>query len=194
MRKPATFFLLFGMFSLLLQGIPDTAYPIDKSTPDVVIIGNKNLPFDTLNTSELKNIFQRKKTMWEDGQKISFALLDSGKTHQQFVRHYIQKTPAQYHRYWKKLVFSGRGVPPMTFRNEKSLMAHIALTTGAIGYISPETRLSGVKVIQIIEPNDKATTQPEQAEKHTTNQDDRTAVPTNAKEKESATIFDRFFE
>jgi len=180
---------------MLLQGWPDTAYPLDESTKNVIIIGNKNLPFDSLNTSDLKNIFQRKKTMWDDGQKISFAILNSGKTHQQFVRHYIQKTPAQYHRYWKKLVFSGRGVPPISFRNEKSLMAHIALTTGAIGYISPETRLSGgVKTIKIIESNAPPPEQTQKIEKDSIKQDTQTAIPKHTEEKKSVSLFDRFFE
>lgn len=151
MRKSAAFFLLFGIFSILLQGLPHPIDASDQSQNEVIVIGNSRLPFDTLSSGELKDVFQRKKTTWDDGRKISFALLDSGKTHQNFVRHYMQKTPAQYHRYWKKLVFSGRGVPPLTFRDEKSLMAHVALTAGAIGYVSHTTKLSGVKRINIIE-------------------------------------------
>jgi ABC-type phosphate transport system substrate-binding protein len=193
MKKPSRIFLLFGIFYMLLQGIPDSAYPSDKSTKDVVVIGNKHLPFDSLSPNELKDIFQRKKTMWEDGQKISFAILNSGKTHQKFVRHYIQKTPAQYHRYWKKLVFSGRGVPPMAFRNERSLMSHIALTTGAIGYVSPKTRLSGVKVIKIIKNDSIASEKTKQVKKQTIKDETSAIISENSKKKESGTFFNIFF-
>jgi ABC-type phosphate transport system substrate-binding protein len=176
MRNKSTIVLLFGIFGLLMLGLPDNASTSDISDTEIVIIGNKKLPFDTLSTDELKDIFQRKKTMWEEGEKINFAILISGKTHRNFVRHYIQKTPAQYHRYFKKLVFSGRGVPPMSFRNERSLMAHVALTKGSIGYISSKTRPSGVKIITLVEktikkaeevpePDEASVTSPEKSEK-----------------------------
>ncbi|MFH2064449.1 MAG: hypothetical protein ABIK15_04555 [Pseudomonadota bacterium] len=193
MKKSAASVLLFGIFSILLQGFPDPAYASDKSESEVVVIGNSRLPFDSLSSSELKDIFQRKKTTWEDGRKISFALLDSGKTHQQFVRYYLQKTPAQYHRYWKKLVFSGRGVPPMTFRDEKSLMAHVALTSGTIGYVSQATRLSGVKKIHIIE---ESTDAPEKAAAETPapiQNQVLPAIPETTQENKSRTIFNRIF-
>jgi ABC-type phosphate transport system substrate-binding protein len=151
MRKSVLFFVLAGFLSTLLQGTLSPSYASDQAADDVVIIGNSKLAIDSLSPDDLKDIFQRKKTLWEDGQKISFAILDGGKTHQRFVRQYLQKTPAQYHRYWKKLVFSGRGVPPMSFRTEKSLMAHVALTAGAIGYVSGDTKLSNVKRLKIVD-------------------------------------------
>jgi hypothetical protein len=194
MKKSSAFFLLLGIFSILLQGMSDPAYPSDKSIKDVIIIGNRRLPFNSLGANELKDIYQRNKTMWANGQKISFALLDGGKTHELFIRHHIQKTPAQYHRFWKKLVFSGRGVPPASFRDEKSLMAHVALTAGAIGYVSPETKLSGgVKRIAIVE--DSASTSEQNETANSPIQDNaQTPSSDNANEKKSQSFFNRLFD
>jgi len=194
MRKSSAFFLLLGIFSILLQGMSDPVYPSDKSIKDVIIIGNRRLPFDTLSTSELKDIYQRKKTMWGNGQKISFALLDGGKTHEQFIRHYIQKTPAQYHRYWKKLVFSGRGIPPVSFRDENSLMAHVALTAGAIGYVSPETKLSGVKKLKIVEDSAITSEQNETPKPFPIQDKAQAPASDSANEKKSQTFFNSLFD
>lgn len=194
MRKSSAFFLLFGIFFILLQGGSDPAYPSDKSIKDVIIIGNKRLPFDSIGADELKDIYQRKKTIWGNGQKISFALLDGGKTHEHFIRHYIQKTPAQYHRYWKKLVFSGRGIPPMSFRDEKSLMAHVALTAGAIGYISPETKLSGVKKLKIVEDSAITSEQNETLTPSPIQDKTQTSASDKANEKKSQTFFNSLFD
>lgn len=195
MKKISAFFLLFGIFCILLQGLSDPAYPSDKSIKDVIIIGNKRLPFNSIGINELKDIYQRKKTTWANGQKISFALLDSGKTHELFIRHYIQKTPAQYHRFWKKLVFAGRGIPPASFRNENSLMAHVALTAGAIGYVSPETKLSGgVKRIKIVEDSVATLEQNEKAASSPIQDNTQTATSDNANEKNSQSFFNRLFE
>ncbi len=195
MKKISAFFLLFGIFCILLQGLSDPAYPSDKSIKDVIIIGNRRLPFNSLGVNELKDIYQRKKTTWANGQKISFALLDSGKTHELFIRHYIQKTPAQYHRYWKKLVFSGRGIPPASFRNENSLMAHVALTAGAIGYVSPETKLSGgVKRIKIVEDRTTTSEQDVTAKLSPNQNNVQTTTSDNANEKKSKSFFNSLFD
>lgn len=115
----------------------------------VVIIGNRTLPFDSLSQADLVNIFKQRKTMWDADFGVNIALLKDGETHKQFLWTYFRKTPAQYRRYWKKLVFSGKGRTPMTFRSEKDLMAHVALTKGAIGYVAAGTKLVGVKQITI---------------------------------------------
>ncbi len=138
------------MLTLLICGLPNAASSSEKPESEIIIIVNKKLSVETLGMDEIKNIFERKKTTWDDGTQITVALLEAGNTHESFVRHYIHKTPAQYHRYWKKMVFAGRGILPLTFRSETSLMSHVALTKGAIGYISSKTKPSGVKVIQVV--------------------------------------------
>jgi len=150
MRSKTIILLFFSMLAMLICGLPNAVSSSDKPDRDIIIIVNKRLSADTLSLDEIRDIFQRKKTLWDDGEKITIALLAGGRTHQSFVRNYIHKTPAQYHRYWKKLVFSGRGIPPLTFRSETSLMSHVALTQGAIGYISSKIKPAGVKVIRVV--------------------------------------------
>lgn len=150
MRIRTTIVLFFSTLALLIFGLPVGASSSEQSEMDIIIIGNKKLPVDTLTANDIKDIFQRKKTLWDDGKKITIALLEGGRTHQEFIRQYIRKTPAQYHRYWRKQVFAGRGVPPISFRSEESLMSHVALTQGAIGYISSRFKPKGVKVIKIV--------------------------------------------
>lgn len=130
---------------------PEFGFSEEVAAPDIVIIGNRDLPFDSLTLNDIKDIFNMKKTMWKGELQLTFAILSEGETHRLFVLKYLRKTPAQYRRYWKKLIFSGKGVQPLSFRTEKDLMAHIALTQGAIGYISKDTKPSGVKVITIVD-------------------------------------------
>lgn len=131
----------------LLTGVALSA----ADEPDIVIIGNRTLPFDTLSRADLFAIFMQRLTMWEDEDNINIALLKDGDTHSRFLWTYFRKTPSEYRRYWKKMVFSGKGRTPMRFRTEKDLMAHVALTKGAVGYISTEIKPSGVKIITIVE-------------------------------------------
>jgi len=186
MRSKIIILLFSSMLTLLICGLPNAGSSSEKPDRDVLIIVNKKLPVDTLSMDEIKDIFQRKKTVWDDGEKITIALIESGRTHQNFVRYYIHKTPAQYHRYWKKLIFSGRGVPPLTFRSENSLMAHVALTKGAIGYISSKIKPVGVKVIRVI-------TTSEAKEEEKIKSELSSGKPEKPKKKKSKSFFDGLF-
>jgi hypothetical protein len=117
----------------------------------IIIIGNRNLPFDTLTRQQLVDIFIQKKTMWENNEKLSVVLLEGGDVHKLFLKTYLKKSPIQYTLYWKKLVFTGKGHTPITFRTEGNLMKHVALTGGAIGYISSAIKPHRVKVINIVD-------------------------------------------
>lgn len=135
--------------TLLFVGLLCSAMSSAATDQNVFVIANRSLPFDTLSRKELISIFLQKKTIWEGEDDINIAILKEGETHRQFLWTYFGKTPGQYRHYWKKKVFSGKGRTPMTFRTEKDLMGHVALTKGAVGYISSAVRPSGVKVITI---------------------------------------------
>jgi len=180
MRSKTIIFLFFIIPALSVFGLPMDASPSEPTETEIIIIGNKKVPADTLTADEVKDIFLRLKTSWDDGKKITITLLEGGKTHEDFIRRYIQKTPAQYHRYWRKQVFAGRGAPPVTFRNEKSLMAHVALTQGAIGYISSKFKPTGVKVIKIVTKKEAVTMEKSKAE----------ATPVQPENKESQSFLD----
>ena len=135
--------------TLLILFMPFTIiHSIAENTP-VMIIGNRTLPFDTISKKDLVDIFKQKKTIWENNEKLHIVLLERGEAHKLFLRTYLRKTPIQYTLYWKKLVFTGKGSIPITFRAEKNLMKHVALTGGAIGYISNKIKPHRVKVIKI---------------------------------------------
>jgi len=137
--------------ALLICFMPCTIIHSFAEDVPVVIIGNRNLPFDTISKKDLVDIFKQKKTMWDNNEKLHISLLEGGETHKLFLWTYLRKTPIQYTLYWKKLVFTGKGSIPITFRAEKNLMKHVALTGGTIGYISDKIKPRRVKIIKIID-------------------------------------------
>ncbi|MBT8343061.1 MAG: hypothetical protein HKP58_01615 [Desulfatitalea sp.] len=116
---------------------------------DVVVIANKNAPDSTLSREDLKNIFLAKKSQWNSGGSINFAILTQGATHETFLKQYIQKTPSQFERHFRKLIFTGKGKAPTTMSSEKEMLAYVSSTEGAIGYVSFETNTSAVMVINV---------------------------------------------
>ncbi len=116
---------------------------------DVIIICHPAVSADTLSRTEVKKIFLGKKLVWDDGQEIRFVIMKKSDAHEIFVKTYTQKTPSQFRRYWKKLVFTGKGSAPKSFHTEAELIQYVAETASAIGYVASETRPENVKILKI---------------------------------------------
>ena len=75
--------------------------------------------------------------------------LKSGGVQDDFLKSYLQKTSAQYNRYFRTLVFTGKGKAPRTFSTEAEVINYVSSTAGAIGYVSSETNTRSAKVITV---------------------------------------------
>ena len=58
-------------------------------------------------------------------------------------------TDRQFSIYWKRLIFTGKGTPPTSFASDEKVVAFVARTPGAIGYVSTKAELKDVKTIKI---------------------------------------------
>ncbi|MBN1782173.1 hypothetical protein JW948_13655 [bacterium] len=121
---------------------------------DFVMIINKNIQETSINRSSAESIFLGKKSRWTDGTKIVPVTLKEGELHESFIREIVKKSTNAYMNYWRKMIFTGKGVMPVSFDNEKDLIEYVGRTDGAIGYVSSGTNLQesdGVKPIQVTE-------------------------------------------
>ncbi|MBU3947760.1 MAG: substrate-binding domain-containing protein [Proteobacteria bacterium] len=116
---------------------------------DVKIIANKNVPASSISSDMLKEIFLGKKNTWDNGMSINYVTLDSGETHNDFLKTYLQKSDAQFNNYWKKQVFTGQGQMPKAFNSDKAMIDFVAGTNGAIGYVSSTADTGSVKTITV---------------------------------------------
>ena len=116
---------------------------------DVVVIANKNVAENALDKGAAERIFLGKKTTWENGDKIVPVTLDGGDAHADFLKSCVGKTPSQFSAYWKQQIFTGKGTPPRSFKNEADLVKYVSETPGAVGYVSSGASVENVKVIKI---------------------------------------------
>jgi len=118
---------------------------------EILIITNPNIQISALKKKDIQEIFTGKKTRWNNDKKIIIATLENSKTHQEFMRDFVKKTPFQFKNYWRQKVYSGEGMLPKTFKDEENLIQFVAETEGAIGYISTRTE----KTVKMITISDK---------------------------------------
>ena len=144
MRKKMRFVMILYAIVGMALTIPSKAF-----AGEVVVIANPNIPADSLSSNDVKNIFLAKKTQWDDGQKINFVTLKSGQTHDDFLKKYLGKSTSQFQRYFRTLVFTGKGSAPKSFDSGEAVVGFVTGTDGAIGYVSSATTTGYAKVLTI---------------------------------------------
>lgn len=118
--------------------------------PFRVIVNSANSA-PSMSRQDLSAIFTKRLRRWPDGTEAMPAdLAPFSKTRQQFSRSIHGKSVAYVIRYWHRLIFSGRGVPPPDFSSEASLVDYVKANPGAVGYVAALTTLDeGVRELPI---------------------------------------------
>jgi TonB family protein len=116
---------------------------------DVKVIANPSVKADSISADELKNVFLEEKSSLNDGSHVEPVLSKGGSAHDAFVKEYLGKTEASLQTYYRTLVFTGKGSLPKAEPSDSDVVAYVARTRGAIGYVSPGTSTDGVKTLAI---------------------------------------------
>jgi len=117
---------------------------------EAVLVVHRDNPVSSLEIAEVRGIFLGKKVFWDDGNGIEVLLQKSGETHQSFSQNTLGKSPRQLSMYWKRILFSGVGIPPREVSGDKEMLELIAANVKAIGYIDSSSKDDRVKTISIL--------------------------------------------
>lgn len=115
------------------------------------VVVNKANPVSSLTRAELSAIFMRRVRSWPDGTEI--RPLDhraETRVRERFSRAVHGKSVAYVIRYWQRLIFAGRGIPPPEVPSSAAVMRLVSANRGAIGYIDDAMPMAGeLKVIEV---------------------------------------------
>lgn len=124
-------------------------FPICVNAQDnkLVIVANGESVPNNMDMAQLKGILKGEKLRWNDGSKVSIALM---KTNTPIGNSTCEKlynmTGNELNKYFLALVFQGKVKAPTFFNSTSELEAYIAQTPGAIGVL-PETKDKLLKII-----------------------------------------------
>lgn len=116
----------------------------------IKIIANPSVKADSISASELKSIFLEEKLSLADGTHVEPVIEKTGAVHDAFLAEYLGKTDDDLQTYYSTLVFSGRGSAPRQLRSDAEVVAYVARTRGAIGYVGSEAKAEGVKTLTVV--------------------------------------------
>jgi ABC-type phosphate transport system substrate-binding protein len=115
------------------------------------IVVHQNNPIASITRAELSAIFMKRRRSWRDGREIVPVDQPAGsRVRERFSRAVHGKNVAYVTRYWQRLIFSGRGIPPRQLQNDAAVLELVKNNRDAIGYVARETPPGdGVKVIPV---------------------------------------------
>jgi Gram-negative bacterial TonB protein C-terminal len=116
---------------------------------DIKVIANSSVKADTISAMELKRVFLGEKISLEDGTHVEPVLEKDGPAQQAFLKQYIGITEDDLQTYYRTRLFTGKGSMPKAFGSDEEVVAYVARTRGAIGYVSIAAGSEGVKILAI---------------------------------------------
>jgi hypothetical protein len=139
-------FILFVAFLFGIFHVTTIAWAVEPYE----VITHSGINEKYLSRSGLRAIFGMRTHIWPDGTAVKvFVMPDDAPLHAVFSKEKLNVFPYQLRAAWDRLVFSGTGQAPETVTSPEEMLAKVASTPGAIGYLT-KSRMDGrVNVLQI---------------------------------------------
>lgn len=139
MRSPKLFALISG--ALLLAGT--------ASAQSVKVIANSSVRVEAISASDLKSVFLEEKSSLPGSGHVEPVLARGGAAHEAFLKQVLGRSDSDLQLYYRSLAFTGRGAVPKTLDSDEAVVAYVAKTRGAIGYVSTSTDAEGVRTLDL---------------------------------------------
>jgi ABC-type phosphate transport system substrate-binding protein len=129
--------------TLLLTVLLSTVALADSTV--IVNTGNTNAIAD----NDIARIFLGKMKKYANGDSVAPVNSKFGNTvRTEFEKKALKKSSSQVKAYWSKRVFSGKGKPPKEVVSDAEVIAFVAATPGAIGYVDAASVNDTVKSVK----------------------------------------------
>jgi hypothetical protein len=123
------------------------SYGAAARAQDVVLVANKGVQISQIRVSDLRAIFTGDKTRFADGTHAVPVILRGGPVHEVFVRNYCGESTGEFRAQWQKAIYTGQGAMPKIFDSESAVIDYVAVTPGAVGYVSRISPQDNVKAL-----------------------------------------------
>jgi TonB family protein len=126
------------------------ASTLSASSGDVKVIANNNVSTDSISVAELRSIFLLQRKSLKDGSTVEPVLQKGGAAHAAFFGQFLHRDAEEIRVYYQGMVFTGKGSMPKELDSDAAVVAYVARTRGAVGYVSGVADTNGVKVLTVV--------------------------------------------
>ena len=116
------------------------------------VIVNSSNPATQMTRLKLGEIFLKKEKRWPDGQPaVPVEPSFKSPVRQRFDQDIFGKSVMAISAYWQQMIFGGKGIPPPEKASDAEVVTFVRETPGAVGYVSSNADVSGVKVLPVVD-------------------------------------------
>jgi TonB family protein len=117
---------------------------------DIKMIANPGVRTGTISSAEIKRIFLLEGDTLDDGTYVEPVLIRGGSVHGTFLKQFLNTNNDTLHTYYGTQVFTGKSAMPKELGSDAEVVAYVARTKGALGYVSAETNTERVKTLEVV--------------------------------------------
>lgn len=122
--------------------------PAQQAAFQVVVHADN--PSDSLPASRVAKLFLKQVTRWGHSLKVApVEQVGSPEVRVRFSDQILNLPVTAVESYWQRMIYSGRGVPPIRLASDTEVVAYVKAHPSAIGYVSKGANTTGVKVVSI---------------------------------------------
>jgi len=118
---------------------------------DVKVVANPSVRTSSISIAELRTVFLLQRKTLKEGSSVEPVLGRKGATTDAFMKRYLNRDSEEVRTYYQGLVFTGKGSMPKQLNSDADIVAYVARTKGAIGYVSSDSNTDPVKVLAVTE-------------------------------------------
>jgi ABC-type phosphate transport system substrate-binding protein len=147
-RKAAHYLRRIFLLLLLISG-SFTVNALQAETSIEAIV-HPGVNTQHLSRNSLRAIFGMRQKTWPDGLPIRvYVMPDDALLHNLFAKEKLNIFPYQLRSGWDRLIFSGTGQAPFLVNSEDEMLARVASTPGAIGYLKRVNINDSVRILHV---------------------------------------------
>ena len=137
------------IFALAAIGVLTGSQRLEAQQFQVVVHAGAGLT--EISKGDLSSIFQKKARKLPSGENAKpVDRGDGASVREAFSQAVHGRSAQQLEAYWQQQIFSGRGFPPEQKDSDEEILAYVASTPGAIGYVAAGASLgAGVKSVRL---------------------------------------------
>lgn len=137
--------------ALLLLALAILPVPGKAAAQEFQVVVNAANGISSISKDELSRIFLKKSSKWASGVTAVAVDLKAGDpTREAFSQAVHGRGASAIASYWQQQIFAGKDVPPEEKGSPADVLAFVAATPGAVGYVPAGTNVgAGVKVIKV---------------------------------------------
>jgi len=127
-----------------------SCFPAFTQAGEIKVIANPGFAADVISPDELKRIYLREPSSLSNGAWVEPVLRNSGAAQSIFLKRVLDMSDDSLQVYYETLVYTGKGSMPRAFASDQAVVAYVARTKDAIGYVSDTANTEGVKILALV--------------------------------------------